>query len=216
MALDIELYRRNVYVPARRGTQSLRRISVIDIHPEGATQTLLFVHGFGGNVSQWLYQLRFFGQSLHVIAPNLRGHGLSEDPAGLAYTMESFVSDLEAVLEALQVQEPVHLIAHSFGGAIATEYVVRHPENVRSLVLIGVSTHFTMIPLLGRLLHIPDPLFSFAAKKLGVALFAPQQPRSHSRNISSMRCSAPVPPLFRIVPPSSFLIIRYGTVSLTA
>ncbi len=33
MALDIELYRRTVYVPARRGTQSLRRISVIDIHP---------------------------------------------------------------------------------------------------------------------------------------------------------------------------------------
>ena len=37
MALDIELYRRTVYVPARYGTQNLRRISVIDIHPEGAT-----------------------------------------------------------------------------------------------------------------------------------------------------------------------------------
>lgn len=175
MALDIELYRRNVYVPARRGTQGLRRISVIDIHPEGATQTLLFVHGFGGNVSQWLYQLRFFGQSMHLIAPNLRGHGLSDDPVGIPYTMESFVLDLEAVLDALHVQEPVNLIAHSFGGAIATEYVVRHPEKVRSLVLIGVATHFTMIPLLGRLLRIPDPLFSFAAKKLGVALFAPQR-----------------------------------------
>ncbi len=175
MALDIELYRRNVYVSARRGTQSLRRISVIDIHPEGAAETFVFVHGFGGNVSQWLYQLRFFGQSMHVIAPNLRGHGLSEDPAGLAYTMESFVYDLEAVLEVLQVQEPIHLIAHSFGGAIATEYVVRYPEKVRSLVLIGVSTQFTMTPLMGRLLHIPDPLFSFAAKKLGIALFAPQR-----------------------------------------
>lgn len=75
MALDIEL----VYVPARYGTQNLRRISVVDIHPEGATQTLVFVHGFGGNVSQWLYQLRFFGQNMHLIAPNLRGHGLSED-----------------------------------------------------------------------------------------------------------------------------------------
>ncbi len=175
MALDIELYRRNVYVQAQRGTQNLRRISVIDIHPEGATQTLVFVHGFGGNVSQWIHQLRFFGQSMHLIAPNLRGHGLSEDPTGLAYTMESFVHDLNVVLEALQVQEPVHLVAHSFGGAIATEYVVRHPEKVRSLVLIGVSTHFTMMPLLGRLLRIPDPLFSFAAKRLGVALFAPQR-----------------------------------------
>jgi long-chain acyl-CoA synthetase len=175
MALDIELYRRTIYVPARRGTEDLRRISVIDIHPDGATQTLLFIHGFGGNVSQWLYQLRFFGQSMRLIAPNLRGHGLSDDPPGLAYTMASFVHDLEVVLEALQVQEPFHLIAHSFGGAIATEYVVRHPEKVRSLVLIGVTTHFTMIPLLGRLLRVPDPLFSFAAKKLGVALFAPQR-----------------------------------------
>lgn len=175
MALDIELYRRIVYVPARRGPQNLRRISVVDIDPEGATQTIIFVHGFGGNVSQWLYQLRFFGQSMHLIAPNLRGHGLSDDPAGLAYTMESFVLDLEMVLESLQVQEPVHLIAHSFGGAIATEYVVRHPEKVRSLVLIGVATRFTMIPLLGRLLHVPDPLFSFVAKKLGIALFAPQR-----------------------------------------
>ena len=174
MALDIDVYRRTVFAPVR-GSQHPRRISVIDIRPEGATQTVLFVHGFGGDVSQWLYQLRFFAQSMRLIAPNLRGHGLSEDPPGPAYTMESFVSDVEIVLEALHVQEPVHLIAHSFGGAIATEFVVRHPERVRSLVLIGVATHFSMIPLLGRLLHVPDPLFSFAAKKLGIALFAPQR-----------------------------------------
>ena len=187
MAIDIELYRRNVYVPAARGTQNLRRISVIDIHPEGATQTLVFVHGFGGDVAQWLHQLRFFGQSMHVIAPNLRGHGLSEDPAGLAYTIESFVYDLELVLEALQVQEPIHLIAHSFGGAIATEYVVRHPEHVRSLVLIGVSTHFTMMPVLGRLLRVPDPLFSFMAKRMRIALFAQQRTlRGINDNIMSV------------------------------
>ena len=175
MALDIDLYRRIVTVPAQRGTQRPRRISVIDIYPAGATQTILFIHGFGGNVSQWLYQMRFFGQSMRLIAPNLRGHGLSEDLIGLPYTIESFVSDVEVVLTALHVQEPIHLIAHSFGGAIATEYVVRHPDKVRSLVLIGVTTHFTMMPLLGRLLHIPDPLFSFAAKRLGIALFAPQR-----------------------------------------
>ncbi|HCI78472.1 MAG TPA: hypothetical protein DHW02_02135, partial [Ktedonobacter sp.] len=175
MAIDIDLYRRNIYVSTGHGNQHFRRISVIDIEPDGAMQTIVFVHGFGGDVSQWLHQLRFFGQSMRVIAPNLRGHGLSEDPAGLAYTIESFVSDLEVTLEALQVQSPFYLVAHSFGGVIATEYVVRHPEEVRSLVLIGVSTHFTMMPVLGRLLHIPDPLFSFVAKRLGIALFASQR-----------------------------------------
>src|SRR5438128_12473145 len=127
MALDIELYRRIIYAPAAGHSQTLRRISVIDIHPEGATRTLLFVHGFGGSVTQWLYQLRFFGQSMHVIAPDLRGHGLSDDPVGLPYTMDSFVQDLETILDALQIQEPVHLIGHSFGGAIAAEYATRHP-----------------------------------------------------------------------------------------
>jgi len=175
MALDIELYRRIIYAPSARRKQGPRRMSVIDIHPEGATRTLLFVHGYGGSVTQWLYQLRFFGQSMRVIAPDLRGHGLSDDPVGLAYTMAGLVQDLELVLEGLDVQGPVHLIAHSFGGAFATEYAIRYPERVRSLVLIGVTTRFSMTPLLGRLINVPDPLFSFAAKKLGVALFAPQR-----------------------------------------
>ena len=67
MALDIELYRRIIYAPAE-GT--VRRLSVIDIEPEAATRTLVFIHGYGGNSSQWIYQLRFFGQSMRVIAPD--------------------------------------------------------------------------------------------------------------------------------------------------
>src|SRR5690349_12707596 len=102
MALDVELYRRTVYlsIPRRNG-QALRRISVIDIAPEGATHTLVLVHGYGGNALQWLYQLRFFGQHMRVIAPDLRGHGLSDDPADLPYTMEGLVEDLEHVLDTL-------------------------------------------------------------------------------------------------------------------
>src|SRR5205809_6271682 len=61
MALDIELYRRTIYTSADRHAQKLRRIGVIDIHPEGATRTLVLVHGYGGSATQWLYQLQFFG-----------------------------------------------------------------------------------------------------------------------------------------------------------
>src|SRR6266567_4267880 len=131
MALDVELYRRTVYAPAVREAQGPRRISVIDIHPGHAARTLIFVHGYGGSAMQWLYQLRFFGQTARVIAPDLRGHGLSDDPAGLAYTMDGLVNDLELVLEALQVEGPIHVVSHSFGGAVATEYILRHPEDVQ-------------------------------------------------------------------------------------
>jgi long-chain acyl-CoA synthetase len=175
MALDIELYRRIIYAPAAGHSQTLRRISVIDIHPEGATRTLLFVHGYGGSVTQWLYQLRFFGQTMHVIAPDLRGHGLSDDPVGLPHTMDGLVDDLDIVLDALYVREPVHIISHSFGGAVATEYSLRHPERVLGLVLIGVPTRFIIQPLIRLLMKVPDPLFSRAAKTYGVALYASQR-----------------------------------------
>ncbi|HET7641246.1 MAG TPA: alpha/beta hydrolase, partial [Ktedonobacteraceae bacterium] len=174
MALDVELYRRTVYVPLTGATKKLRRISAIDIEPEGTTRTLVFVHGYGGNGLQWLYQLRLFGQTARVVAPDLRGHGFSDDPTSLPYTMDGLVDDLEVVLDALRVRRPFYLIAHSFGGAIATEYALRRPEEISGLVLIGVPTRFIVRPLVQRLMNVPDPAFSFVAKLAHVALFAPQ------------------------------------------
>src|SRR5205809_1525748 len=175
MALDIELYRRTLYTSVDRHAQKLRRISVIDIHPEGATRTLVLVHGYGGSATQWLYQLQFFGQIMRVIAPDMRGHGMSDDPENLAYTMKGLVDDLELVLDRLEVQRPFYLLAHSFGGAISTEYALRHPDEVSGLVLIGVPTRFILRAIVERLMLIPDPLFSWIAKVIKVALFAPQR-----------------------------------------
>ena len=175
MALDIQLYRRTIYASVGRHAQKLRRISVIDIYPDGATRTLVLVHGFGGSATQWLYQLQFFGQTMRVVAPDLRGHGLSDDPDGLAYTMGGLVDDLETMLDRLEVQRPFYLIAHSFGGAVSTEYALRHPEDVSGLVLIGVPTRFILRAIVERLMLIPDPLFSWIANVIKVALFAPQR-----------------------------------------
>ncbi|HEX6482464.1 MAG TPA: alpha/beta fold hydrolase [Ktedonobacteraceae bacterium] len=175
MTLDIEIYRRTISIPIGRQTQKHRRISVIDIHPENAAATLVFVHGYGGSAAQWLYQLRFFGQTMRVIAPDIRGHGLSDDPEELPLSLDSLVDDLELVLDRMDVHVPFILLAHSFGGAIATEYTLRYPEQISGLVLIGVPTRFIIRPVLSRLINIPDPIFSWAAKKIRVALFAPQR-----------------------------------------
>ncbi len=190
MALDVELYRRTVYVPGGQGPErTLRRLSVIDIQPEGATRTLVLVHGYGGSALQWLYQLRFFGQTMRVVAPDLRGHGHSDDPSALPMSMEGLVDDLDTVLDALQVQRPFALIAHSFGGAVATEYALRHPEDVSALVLLGVPSRFIIRPVLRRLMRIPDPLFTGIAKRIRVALFASQRTlsRMHDRVMAPWR-----------------------------
>ena len=190
MALDVELYRRTVYVPVGQGAKrALRRLSVIDIQPEGATRTLVLLHGYGGSALQWLYQLRFFGQTMRVIAPDLRGHSHSDDPSALPMSMEGLVDDLDTVLDALQVQRPFSLIAHSFGGAVATEYALRHPEDVSALVLLGVPSRFIIRPILRSLMRIPDPLFTGIAKRIRVALFASQRTlsRMHDRVMAPWR-----------------------------
>ncbi len=197
MPLDVELYRRTVYVPTSdaggggRPAKKIRRISVLDIQPEGTARTLVFVHGYGGSALQWLYQVRFFGQTTRVVAPDLRGHGLSDDPESPGYSMDGLVDDLEVVLDALEVQRPFTLIAHSFGGAIATEYTLRHPEDVHGLVLIGVPNRFIVRPGLRRLMSVPDPIFSRLAKTIGVALYASQRTLKgmHDRVMSSWRGS---------------------------
>lgn len=176
MTLDVELYRRTVYVPmGGSSAKRIRCISVFDIQPEGATTTLILVHGYGGSALQWLYQLRFFGQTMRVVAPDMRGHGLSDDPDLPKYSMNGLVDDLEVVLDALDVQRPFFLVAHSFGGAVATEYTLRHHEDVSGLVLVGVPNRFIVRPALRRLMNVPDPLFSRVAKTIRVALYASQR-----------------------------------------
>ncbi len=175
MPLDIELYRRTLFVPVGPDKQKLRRISVIDMQPDDAKLTLVMLHGFGGSATQWLYQLQLFGQTMRVVAPDMRGHGLSDDPPQLPCTMDELVDDFELTLERLNVSRPFYLLAHSFGGAIATEYTLRHPEQVRGLVLIGVPARFMVREIVKRLMIVPDPVFSRVAKTIKVALYAPQR-----------------------------------------
>jgi long-chain acyl-CoA synthetase len=174
MTLDVELYRRTLYLPTP--DKSLRRVSVIDIQPdappEQPARTLVFVHGYGGRNMQWLYQLRAFGQTMRVIAPDLRGHGQSDDPARPPITMEGLVDDLEATLAQLETQRPFLLVAHSFGGAIAVDYALRHPEDVSGLVLIGTPARFILTPGARQLMNLPGPVMDTLKGRLGIAIFA--------------------------------------------
>ena len=141
----------------------LVRLSAIDISPDWPQRTFVFVHGFGGQASQWKYQLQELSQKNRVIAFDLRGHGLSDKPSN-GYDMQRTQADLEAALEILKVDEKFVLAGHSFGGAIVTDYAINHPEKVEGLILLATAGEFKLNPLfrLGLnlpiwLLHIIDP-----------------------------------------------------------
>ncbi len=141
MDIDLDLYRHEVRVSAN----PLVRLSAIDISPDLPQRTFVFIHGFGGQAEQWHYQLQKFSLENRVIALDLRGHGLSDKPS-TGYDMPQLIEDLETALTLLRVKGNFVLVGHSYGGAIATEYAVKHPDKVERLILMATAGEFKLQP----------------------------------------------------------------------
>ena len=153
MDIDLDLYRHEVRVSA----DPLVRLSAIDISPERPQRTFVFLHGFGGYAGQWVYQLRKFSLENRVIALDLRGHGLSDKPSN-EYDMATSQADIKKALEILRVSTPFVLVGHSFGGALATEFTLNHPEQIEGLILMATAGEFKLNPLFRFGLNLPVPL----------------------------------------------------------
>jgi len=139
MDVDLDLYRHELRV----ASNPLIRLSALDVSPEHPQHTLVFIHGFGGQAMQWHYQLNALAVQNRVIALDLRGHGLSDKPSG-GYDMDTIQRDLEAAFDLLKVKDKFVLIGHSFGGAVATDYALRHPDELERLILIATAGQFKL------------------------------------------------------------------------
>jgi pyruvate dehydrogenase E2 component (dihydrolipoamide acetyltransferase) len=96
---------------------------------------VILIHGFGGDLDNWLFNIDALAQNFTVYALDLPGHGQSTkslsdaSAAGLAATVMSF-------MDALGIDR-AHLIGHSLGGAIAVEVANAAAERIASLTLIA-------------------------------------------------------------------------------
>lgn len=97
---------------------------------------VLLLHGLGSCGEDWaLLQAPALSRHYRVLMPDLRGHGRSDVPPG-PYTVAQMADDMAGFLEAMG-PEAAHVVGLSLGGAVAQALAVRHPERVRSLVLVN-------------------------------------------------------------------------------
>ncbi len=120
-----------------------------NLHDLGHGQPVLFIHGSGPGVSAWAnwrLVMPALSAQRRVLAPDMVGFGYTDRPAGITYTMDTWVQQALELLDALELPQ-VDLVGNSFGGGLALALAVRAPERVRRLVLMGsVGVPFAITP----------------------------------------------------------------------
>lgn len=97
---------------------------------------ILMIHGFGADRMIWTANVRALGAIGRVYGIDLPGHGATP------LASEGRLADLaDAVAQAIEAANmgPMHIVAHSLGGAVAIVLAATRPELVRSLALIAAA-----------------------------------------------------------------------------
>ena len=117
-------------VPATATARAFR-MHYLDEGPPAA-EPVVCLHG----EPTWGYlyrkMIRPLAERWRVLVPDHMGFGKSETPADREYTLRTHVENLASWIEALDLRD-VTFVAQDWGGPIATQYTVRHPERVRRL-----------------------------------------------------------------------------------
>lgn len=123
-------------------TTPFGEIAYIDV---GQGPVALFVHGVFLNGLLWRHVIEEVGQERRCIAVDLMGHGATRIDAQQDISMPAQADMLDALCEALGLDE-VDLVGNDSGGAIAQIFAVRYPQRLRTLTLTNCDTHTNLPP----------------------------------------------------------------------
>ena len=102
-----------------------------------------------------------------VLRYDMFGRGRSDRP-GVEYNRALYLEQLVELLGALELQEPVDVVALSFGGATAVNFTAHYPDRVRKLALIAPLVHDYPVPAVVRPPVIGELFARFVGRRMVV------------------------------------------------
>jgi epoxide hydrolase 4 len=102
-------------------------------------EIILFLHGFPEFWFAWRNQITFFAKlGFRVVVPDQRGYNLSSKPKGvLNYTLDKLTMDMVLLIKELP-QKRVYICGHDWGGIVAWNLAIHHPEILLKVIIINV------------------------------------------------------------------------------
>ena len=125
----------------RRSSGLVKREARVDDHrivylEGGKGETILLLHGYGGDKDNWTRFAKYLTSDYHVVIPDLAGFGESSKLSKDNYDIENQVTRIDRFAEVLKLGV-FHMAGHSMGGMIAAVYGVKHPQKVLTLALMA-------------------------------------------------------------------------------
>lgn len=132
------------YAGATDTTLTIRTTDSVDlfVHCSGKGTPILFIHGGPGSNSGYFEHTggNVFEKDARMIYLDQRGCGRSSNATNHDYSLERVVRDFEEVRKSLGIQQWI-VMAHSFGGILATAYASKYPDGIKAMVYLNCTVN---------------------------------------------------------------------------
>lgn len=114
----------------------------------GQGPAVVLIHGLGGSLYNFRYNIPALSQQFRVVALDLKGFGYSDRPLDADYSQTAQAQLVADFMDRLGIGRAA-VLGHSLGGAIALRLAALFPQRVTRLILVGSAPPVRLVPPLG-------------------------------------------------------------------
>jgi len=190
------------------------RHAQIHLVDKGSGMPILFLHGNPDSSEVWDGIIPHLCEHYRCVAPDLPGFARSSAPSDFDFSLDGLAGFVDDLVRSAHITEPLHLVVHDIGGPYGLSWAVKHPEKVRSMVIMNTvfssSYRWHLLgriwrtPILGELFQLLTnrPAFIRELRRASRKLTLAQMNRTYDRMTPEMKRM--VLRLYRAIDPMDF------------